>query len=95
MVIYSDNIMEGNLDKYGDVVRKLVDLKKSKKFRIGSTSSLENALTYHIDKHKMKNLYVLYKTDNYNRAQKMEKKLMERFSKIKNCENEEDQIGGN
>ena len=95
MVVFSDNVIEGNLDKYGEVVKKLVDLKKSKKFKIGSTCSPENTLTYHTDTHKMKNLYLLYKTDNFNRAQKMEKKLMDRFSKIKNCSNDENQTGGN
>ena len=94
MVIYSDNVIEGNLDKYGDVVKKLIDLKKSKKFMIGSTISPEDTLTYHTDTHKMKNLHILYKTDNYNRAQKMEKKLMDRFLKVKNCENGENQTGG-
>ena len=94
MGVCSDKLVEGNLDKYGDIVRNLVELKKSKKFLIGSTHSPDDKLTYHTDTNKMKNMYLLYKTDNYNRATKMEKKLLERFSKIKNYINIEDQSGG-
>ena len=94
MVVYSDNVLEGNLDKYGDIVRKMVNLKKSKKFMIGGTHSIDERLTYHTDNNKMESMYILYKTDNYNRATKMEQKLQLRFSKIKNYINDENQNGG-
>lgn len=81
-------------DTYRECVKNIIQLKKTRLHYIGATINPEERIERHIEEKKMKNMYLLTKTENKLQAEKLEKKLIERFKRESNTNKCINQKGG-
>jgi predicted GIY-YIG superfamily endonuclease len=81
-------------DTYRECVKNIIQLKKTRLHYIGATNNPEERIDRHIEEKKMKNMYLLTKTRNKIQAEKLEKKLIERFKRESNSNKCINQSGG-
>jgi len=80
-------IFQNERDSYNYCRNMILHLKRNKQFYIGSSANPEERLKDHVKDKNMKNMYLLCEVPNKLKSEKLEKRLIKRFS-IKNNVNQ-------